>query len=168
MKKILCIAAVFTLLFTGCANKNEAEAAEPVPPSFTADITVNYGEAQFGAQLSRTADSITVSFYSPEALNGLTASKNINGSSISYLGLSVSSLNGWLPEKSVLNILNEVFNAVCGDGSAYSVKLQNGCYVYQGTGGASAFELLRDCETLNIKSLSVPESNLNVIFNSFG
>lgn len=168
MKKILCIIAVLTLFFTGCANKNDVNAIEPIPPSFTSDITVNYGSAQFGAQLSRTADGLTVAFSSPEALNGLTASKNINGSSINYLGLSVSSLNGWLPQKSVLNILSEVLNSVCGDGSAYSVKIQNGCYIYEGTAGKNVFELVRDCETLNIKSISVPESNLTVTFNSFG
>ncbi len=167
MKKILCIIAVLTLFFTGCANKNEVNTLEPIPPSFTADITADYGSAQFGAQLNRTADGLTVSFTSPEVLNGLTASKNLNGSSIDYLGLSVSSLNGWLPQKSVLNILSEVLNAVCGDGSAYSVKNQNGCYIYEGTAGKSAFELVRDCETLNIKSVSVPEYGLTVTFNNF-
>lgn len=167
MKKILCIIAVLMLFFTGCANKNDVNTLEPIPPSFTADITIDYGSAQFGAQLNRTADGLTVSFTSPEVLNGLTASKNINGSSINYLGLSVSSLNGWLPQKSVLNILNEVLNAVCGEGSTYSVKNQNGCYVYEGTAENSLFELVRDCETLNIKSISVPESNLTVTFNNF-
>lgn len=152
---ILCAALLF-----GC-GKRRNDAAQPVTTGFTCEVSIAYRDLALKGQLSRSQDGrLLVTLTEPPSLGGMAISWDGKEMAMELGGLRVPVNAENVPQSALIKNLLSVLTAEPTNG-----EMTEEGYTVQGEADGKAYTLICAPDTGLIRSLSVPEDELEVIFS---
>lgn len=164
MKKFLFATAALVFLLTGCSNATTGRALN-LPEEISADILIEHNSSQSSARLTKRADCISLCYSSPKYIDGLTLTKDENGSAAELSGLKISSVENYFSENSAIIVLNKVLTTVQKSGTALSQTKSSDCLIFSGEYDGTKFQVKTNLQGTKIVEISVPDKNFIFTFN---
>ncbi len=166
MKKILCI-FVCILLLGGCGKGNSKEVEnEPADfGGFSCTVRTAVNEIEICADAKYIPyESLTFSFTSPEAVNGMTVNCKSGEYELQVKGLTFTVSGDKLPFSMMCRTLEDCLDKV--QGTLPEKDLQTGATVYTYNSGTNICKLYVDSDTGAFKKLTVNGAD-TLIFENF-
>ncbi len=164
MKRVmvfLVAAAVLCLMVLGC-GQDGGSTAEPVTAGFTCAVSVDYAGMALKGQISRTADGrLLTTFSEPASLAGVAISWDGETMAMELGGVTVPVDAAKVPQGALVKSLLTVLTAAPTEG-----ELTEEGYVLEGETDEKTYKIVCAPDTGLIRSLSVPEENLTVMFEN--
>lgn len=158
---VVIVAAVIGGLAFLASRKQEVSAAQPVSDGFTCEVAISYRELSLKGQLSRMADGrLLATFSEPSSLSGVAISWDGENMAMELGGLSVPVNADNVPQGALVKSLLTVLTAELTDG-----KTAEDGVTYTGDVDGKAYTVVCDADTGFMRSISVPEDELEVIFS---
>mgnify|MGYP004505461381 FL=1 len=164
MKKFLFATAALVFLLTGCSNATTGRALN-LPEEISADILIEHNSSQSSARLTKRAGCISLCYSSPKYIDGLTLTKDENGSAAELAGLKISSVENYFSENSAISVLNKVLTTAQKSGTALSQTKSGDCLIFSGEYDGTKFQIKTNLQGTKIVEISVPDKNFIFTFN---
>lgn len=164
MRKFLFATTALIFLLTGCSNATTGRALN-LPEEISADILIEHNSSQSSARLTKRADYINLCYSSPKYINGLTLTKDENGSAAEFSGLKISSVENYFSDNSAIIVLNKVLTAAQKSGTVLSQTKSGDFLVFSGAYDGTKFQIKTNLQGTKIVEISVPDKNLIFTFN---
>ncbi len=156
---LLAVALCAVMLF-GCGKRRD-DAAQPVTTGFTCEVSIAYRDLALKGQLSRSQDGrLLVTLTDPPSLGGMAISWDGKEMAMELGGLRVPVNAQNVPQGALVKSLLSVLTTAPADG-----EMAEEGYVIQGEADGKAYTLVCAPDTGLIRSLSVPEDELEVTFS---
>lgn len=164
MKKFLFATAALVFLLTGCSNATTGRALN-LPEEISADILIEHNSSQSSARLTKRAGCISLCYSSPKYIDGLTLTKDENGSAAELAGLKISSAENYFSDNSAIIVLNKVLTTAQKSGTALSQTKSGDFLVFSGEYDGTKFQIKTNLQGTKIVEISVPDKNFIFTFN---
>ena len=164
MKKLLPAVIVILLLLTGCQTDAKSK-TQPLPAELSAEVEIKTNYGSYKALLEHTDVWTRLTYYEPEAINGLTLTKTANGCTAELAGLMLSSNENYFTKLSAVYLIDEVLKAALyGEGEELKAVEFEESVLISGEVDGKPFELVRYKAEPKIISISIPSCSLDVKF----
>lgn len=164
MKKFLFATTALIFLLTGCSNATTGRALN-LPEEISADILIEHNSSQSSARLTKKAGYINLCYSSPKYIDGLSLTKDENGSAAELSGLKISSVENYFSDNSAIIVLNKVLTTAQKSGTALSQTKSGDFLVFSGEYDSTKFQIKTNLQGTKIVEISVPDKNLIFTFN---
>lgn len=164
MKKFLCAVTVFVLLLTGCsktAGGNELR----LPDEISAEVSITHNSSQYSATLTQGQGYINLSYSAPKYLNGLSLTKDENGSTAELSGLRVSSAANYFSDNSAICVLQKILTAAKKSSAELSSERSGETMIFSGETDGMKYRIKTDLQAQSIYEISVPDKAFTFTFN---
>ena len=136
-----------------------------LPEEISADILIEHNSSQSTARLTKRAGCISLCYSSPKYIDGLTLTKDENGSAAELSGLKISSVENYFSENSAIIVLNKVLTTAQKSGTALSQTKSGNFLVFSGEYDGTKFQIKTNLQGTKIVEISVPDKNFIFTFN---
>ena len=164
MRKFLFATTALIFLLTGCSNATTGRALN-LPEEISADILIEHNSSQSSARLTKKTGYINLCYSSPKYIDGLTLTKDENGSAAKLSGLKISSVENYFSDNSAIIVLNKVLTTAQKSGTALSQTKAGDFLVFSGEYDGTKFQIKTNLQGTKIVEISVPDKNLIFTFN---
>lgn len=164
MRKFLFATTALIFLLTGCSNATTGRALN-LPEEISADILIEHNSSQSTARLTKRAGYINLCYSSPKYIDGLSLTKDENGSAAEFSGLKISSVENYFSENSAISVLNKTLTAAQKSGTALSQTKSGDFLTFSGEYDGTKFQIKTNLQGTKIVEISVPDKNLIFTFN---
>lgn len=164
MRKFLFATTALIFLLTGCSNATTGRALN-LPEEISADILIEHNSSQSSARLTKKTGYINLCYSSPKYIDGLTLTKDENGSAAELSGLKISSVENYFSDNSAIIVLNKVLTTAQKGGTALSQTKSGDFLVFSGEYDSTKFQIKTNLQGTKIVEISVPDKNLIFTFN---
>lgn len=164
MKKFLFATAALVFLLTGCSNATTGRALN-LSEEISADILIEHNSSQSSARLTKRAGYISLCYSSPKYIDGLTLTKDENGSAAELSGLKISSVENYFSDNSAIIVLHKVLTTAQKSGTAFSQTKSGDFLTFSGEYDGTKFQIKTNLQGTKIVEISVPDKNFIFTFN---
>lgn len=164
MRKFLFATTALIFLLTGCSNATTGRALN-LPEKISADILIEHNSSQSSAVLTKKTGYINLCYSSPKYIDGLSLTKDENGSAAELSGLKISSVENYFSDNSAIIVLNKVLTTAQKSGTALSQTKSGDFLVLSGEYDSTKFQIKTNLQGTKIVEISVPDKNLIFTFN---
>ena len=167
MKKALpLIAALILMLACGCEKQSKAVAPPPAPSSFTAELSVDFGETQMTAKLvQKNFDEFEISMLSPEIMKDLTLYYSNGECMAKYEGLEFNTDASRFPQAEFGSLLTNALTAV-SQNIDIQKTFESGIWTYKGLLDRGEFSITQNAENGDWICFTVQAADLTVSFSN--
>lgn len=143
------------------AQNKKATATPPITDGFTCDVAISYHQTQFKGTLSRTADGgLSIGFTEPPTLSGMTVNWDGKEMMLQLGSMKVPVNAQVVPQGALIKRLLSVLTVRTEGG-----QLTEQGYTVSGDVDGLSYTVMYDAESGFIRSMSVPNENLEVTFS---
>lgn len=163
MKKILCAVTACLILITGCSNADAGRTVN-LPDEISAEVQITHNASQYSARLTQRQGYINLIYSSPKYLDGLSLTRDENGSTAELLGLKVTAANCF-SDNSAICVLQKILTATKKSSAELSNKRSGEAMIFSGETDGMKFQIKIDLQAQSIYEISVPDKGFTFTFN---
>ena len=170
MKKALVLFLSFCLLaLCGCNSQKSFEIPEEFlekADAYESLALLAYGELKANVAVTKEGDACSVTFQSPEALQGMRVLLRNGKVSVSLGSLTLQLGEGSGLEQHAVNLVFKALNSLSAETGLVAEQTENGLKL-SGEMEEGRFSLLLDGQTGCLMTLDMPEKDLHLEFYEF-
>lgn len=163
MKKILCAVTACLILITGCSNADAGRTVN-LPDEISAEVQITHNASQYSARLTQRQGYINLIYSSPKYLDGLSLTRDENGSTAELLGLKVTAANCF-SDNSAICVLQKILTAAKKSSAELSNERSGEAMIFSGETDGMKFQIKTDLQAQSIYEISVPDKGFTFTFN---